>query len=202
MANEVLRHLDVVRPLAFAPIAELPPALRCAAIVRALPVCGAAADLARAFDLAVRMRQSGRGRPHRTPLGARGRRPRGVPRAHRKTSRPTPSARGSRAGAARPFVRVDKPQAARSARARVPQLPCGSRGAHRGGPHGGLCSGARDARCGRPQLGCRRLAPRRSESARQRRSRRAQLRQLVSVSRPRVFAPVLPCSRSSARLDD
>lgn len=57
MANEVLRHLDLVRPNAFAPIAELPPALRSAAIVRALPAQAAAADLARAFYLAVRMRQ-------------------------------------------------------------------------------------------------------------------------------------------------
>ena len=57
MANEVLRHLDLVRPNAFAPIAELPPALRSAAIVRALPAPAAAADLARAFHLAVRMRQ-------------------------------------------------------------------------------------------------------------------------------------------------
>ncbi|MDP3491824.1 MAG: hypothetical protein Q8R82_01830 [Hyphomonadaceae bacterium] len=57
MANEVLRHLDMVRPAAFAPIAELPPVLRCAAIVRAVPTRAAAADLARAFALAVRMRQ-------------------------------------------------------------------------------------------------------------------------------------------------
>ena len=56
MANEVLRHLDVVRPLAFAPLAELPPALRTAVIVRALPSRGAAADLARAFAIAVRTR--------------------------------------------------------------------------------------------------------------------------------------------------
>lgn len=57
MANEVLRHLDAVRPAAFAPIAELPAALRSAVIVRALPSRAAAADLARAFHLAVRMRQ-------------------------------------------------------------------------------------------------------------------------------------------------
>ena len=57
MAGEVLRHLDVVRPIAFAPIAELPPALRMATIVRALPSRAAAADLSRAFQLAVRMRQ-------------------------------------------------------------------------------------------------------------------------------------------------
>lgn len=57
MANEVLRHLDLVRPAYFDPIAELPPALRSAAIVRAMPSAAAAADLARAFHLAVRMRQ-------------------------------------------------------------------------------------------------------------------------------------------------
>lgn len=57
MAGEVLRHLDLVRPIVFAPIAELPPALRMATIVRAVPSRGAAADLARAFHLAVRMRQ-------------------------------------------------------------------------------------------------------------------------------------------------
>lgn len=57
MANEVLRHLDLVRPAAFAPIAELPAALRSAVIVRALPSQAAAADLARAFHLAIRMRQ-------------------------------------------------------------------------------------------------------------------------------------------------
>lgn len=57
MANEVLRHLDLVRPAAFAPIAELPAALRSAAIVRAVPTRAAAADLARAFHVAVRMRQ-------------------------------------------------------------------------------------------------------------------------------------------------
>jgi hypothetical protein len=56
MANEVLRHLDLVRPAAFAPIAELPPALRAATIVRAIPSRAAAADLARAFRIAVRMR--------------------------------------------------------------------------------------------------------------------------------------------------
>jgi hypothetical protein len=57
MANGVLRHLDVVRPQAFAPIAELPVALRFATIVRALPSREAAADLARAFAIAVRTRQ-------------------------------------------------------------------------------------------------------------------------------------------------
>lgn len=59
MANEVLRHLDTVRPAAFAPIAELPPALRAATIVRVLPGAAAAEDLARAFNVAVRMREPG-----------------------------------------------------------------------------------------------------------------------------------------------
>lgn len=57
MANEVLRHLDDVRPAVFAPIAALPPALRMATIVRAIPSTAAAADLARAFHLAVLMRE-------------------------------------------------------------------------------------------------------------------------------------------------
>ncbi|HEY7798225.1 MAG TPA: hypothetical protein VIA80_05635 [Hyphomonadaceae bacterium] len=57
MANEVLRHLDEVRPAAFAPIDALPPALRVAPVVRVLPSYAAATDLARAFRLAVRMRQ-------------------------------------------------------------------------------------------------------------------------------------------------
>jgi hypothetical protein len=56
MANEVLRHLDEVRPQAFAPLAALPPALRIAPIVRILPSEHAASDLARAFHLAIRMR--------------------------------------------------------------------------------------------------------------------------------------------------
>lgn len=56
MANEVLRHLDEVRPAAFAPIDALPPALRVAPLVRVLPSDAAAVDLARAFRLAVRMR--------------------------------------------------------------------------------------------------------------------------------------------------
>lgn len=56
-ANEVLRHMDEVRPAAFAPIAALPPALRVAAVVRAMPGEAAARDLALAFSLAVRMRQ-------------------------------------------------------------------------------------------------------------------------------------------------
>lgn len=57
MANEVLRHLDDVRPAAFAQIAALPPALRIAPVVRVLSGWAAAADLARAFHLAVRMRE-------------------------------------------------------------------------------------------------------------------------------------------------
>ncbi|HOY76197.1 MAG TPA: hypothetical protein PLN33_00235 [Hyphomonadaceae bacterium] len=57
MANEVLRHLDLVRPAYFDPIANLPPALRCAAIVRAVPTSAAASDLGRAFQLATRMRR-------------------------------------------------------------------------------------------------------------------------------------------------
>lgn len=56
MANEVLRHLDEVRPAAFCQIAALPPALRVAPVVRVLSGWAAAADLARAFHLAVRMR--------------------------------------------------------------------------------------------------------------------------------------------------
>lgn len=57
MANEVLRHLDDVRPEVFAPIAALPPALRMAPIVRVVPSVAAGADLARAFHLAVMMRE-------------------------------------------------------------------------------------------------------------------------------------------------
>lgn len=57
MANEVLRHLDEVRPAAFDPIAALPPALRISPVVRVLPSAAAATDLARAFRVAVRMRQ-------------------------------------------------------------------------------------------------------------------------------------------------
>lgn len=56
-ANEVLRHLDAVHPDTFAPIAALPPALRMATIVRAVPSEAAAADLARAFQLAVLLRE-------------------------------------------------------------------------------------------------------------------------------------------------
>jgi hypothetical protein len=59
MANEVLRHLDHVRPEAFGPIALLPEALRMAPVVRVLPSSAAAHDLARAFHLAVRMREPG-----------------------------------------------------------------------------------------------------------------------------------------------
>ena len=74
----ILRHLDVVRPQAFAPIAELPVALRFAVIVRALPSREAAADLARAFDIAVRTRQpDGAGRiARRWSAGGDGRRAR------------------------------------------------------------------------------------------------------------------------------
>jgi hypothetical protein len=56
MANEVLRHMDVVRPASLAPLSALPQALRSAPIVRVLPSELAARDLALAFDLAVRMR--------------------------------------------------------------------------------------------------------------------------------------------------
>ncbi len=56
MANEVLRHLDEVRPASFAPIAALPPALRMAPVVRVIPSAHAAYDLARAFRIAIRMR--------------------------------------------------------------------------------------------------------------------------------------------------
>jgi hypothetical protein len=57
MANEALRHMDEIRPATFAPIAVLPPALRVAPILRVLNCESAAADLALAFDLAVRMRR-------------------------------------------------------------------------------------------------------------------------------------------------
>lgn len=57
MGNEVLRHLDEIRPEAFGPVAALPEALRLAPIVRALPATAAAADLAHAFRLAVLMRE-------------------------------------------------------------------------------------------------------------------------------------------------
>lgn len=55
-AAEVLRHMDQVRPEAFDPLAALPPALRAAALLRAIPAERAAEDLALAFRLAVRMR--------------------------------------------------------------------------------------------------------------------------------------------------
>ena len=58
MANEVLRHLDDIRPVVFAPIAALPPTLRIAPVVRVIPSRAAATDLARAFQLAVRMREA------------------------------------------------------------------------------------------------------------------------------------------------
>ncbi len=57
MANEVLRHMDAVRPDAFAPLAALPAVLRAAPIVRVLASRDAAIDLALAFRLAVRMRE-------------------------------------------------------------------------------------------------------------------------------------------------
>lgn len=57
MGNEVLRHLDDVRPEVFAPIAALPPALRMASIVRVILSVGAAVDLGRAFQMAVLMRE-------------------------------------------------------------------------------------------------------------------------------------------------
>lgn len=56
MANEVLRHMDQVRPAQFAPLAELPPALRVAPIVRVLTGADAARDLALALRLAVSVR--------------------------------------------------------------------------------------------------------------------------------------------------
>lgn len=58
MANEVLRHMDAVRPDAFAPIAALPGPLRIAPIVRVVRTVAAAADLALAFRLATRMRSA------------------------------------------------------------------------------------------------------------------------------------------------
>jgi hypothetical protein len=56
MANEVLRHMDTVRPAQFAPLAVLPPALRVAPIARVLTGVSAARDLALAFRLAVGVR--------------------------------------------------------------------------------------------------------------------------------------------------
>jgi hypothetical protein len=55
-ANEALRHMEEIRPLAFAPLVELPPALRLAPIIRVIAEKGAARDMALAFRLAVRMR--------------------------------------------------------------------------------------------------------------------------------------------------
>ncbi len=59
MANEVLRHMKVVEPASFMPLALLPAPLRLAPIVRVVKDEYAARDLGRAFHLAVRMRQSG-----------------------------------------------------------------------------------------------------------------------------------------------
>ena len=59
MANEVLRHMKVVEPAYFMPLALLPAPLRLAPIVRVVKTEHAARDLGRAFQLAVRMRQSG-----------------------------------------------------------------------------------------------------------------------------------------------
>jgi hypothetical protein len=56
MANEVVRHMDAVRPDAFAPLAALPAPLRLAPVVRVVRSVAAANDLALAFRIAVRMR--------------------------------------------------------------------------------------------------------------------------------------------------
>jgi hypothetical protein len=56
-ANEALRHMDEVRPAAFAPISDLPPLLRQASIIRVLTQPAAARDLALALRLAVRLRE-------------------------------------------------------------------------------------------------------------------------------------------------
>ncbi|MBI1360731.1 MAG: hypothetical protein GC155_10690 [Alphaproteobacteria bacterium] len=55
-ARQALRHMEMVRPGALAPLAELPPALRVAPILRILTGVDAAADLAHAFHLVTRMR--------------------------------------------------------------------------------------------------------------------------------------------------
>lgn len=55
-ANALLRHMDEVRPDAFAPIVELPAALRTVSILRVANTVHAARALAQALDLAVRMR--------------------------------------------------------------------------------------------------------------------------------------------------
>lgn len=59
MANEVLRHMQVIEPAHFMPLALLPAPLRQASIVRVTGSEHAARDLGRAFRLAVRMRQPG-----------------------------------------------------------------------------------------------------------------------------------------------
>lgn len=65
-ANEALRHMDQVRPAAFAPLVALPPALRVVPILRVVADARAAVDLALAFRLAIRMRD-----PHAGPRIAR-----------------------------------------------------------------------------------------------------------------------------------
>ena len=66
-ANRALRHLGVLTPAAFAPIAALPDILREAGIIAAVSNLPAAIDLATAFDLAVRIR----GRSEASGLAAR-----------------------------------------------------------------------------------------------------------------------------------
>lgn len=61
MANEVLRHMDEVRPDRFAPLAALPTALRVTPIVRVLASEMAARDLALAFHVALQARGEGAG---------------------------------------------------------------------------------------------------------------------------------------------
>ena len=186
MANEVLRHLDDVRPDAFAPIAALPPALRMATIVRVLPSAGGGGRSrarlpsggahARAGCACARIaRRWGAGGDTRARVRARLRRP---------DARRLPHCR-SCAGAGCAVRSHHEPQAAGGRRARIPQLPRRSRRAHRGRPHGRLCLARRTARCDRAQPGRCRLAAGRSESAGQRRSRRGFLRELVSASSAR-----------------
>lgn len=55
-ANEALRHMDDIRPDAFAPLAALPPILRQAAILRVVREPAAARDMALALKLAVKLR--------------------------------------------------------------------------------------------------------------------------------------------------
>lgn len=63
LANRALRHMGEVTPGALTPLAALPAPLRAAKIVAATPCVHAARDLARAFDLAGRMKgEKGRGR--------------------------------------------------------------------------------------------------------------------------------------------